>query len=374
MQWKRIGLVLAPAVLLLVLLAGCETKTAAPASAAATPVTTAKTQYVELMYPQSDDQGNYVTLPESGEVTVSGIIAALTPPTGVVVNGVTVQPYPVQDLAPFGTPAGYSTYGFSAPATVEPTTLLSVALELLGVTSPATTFAPNASSTYSRLFTLAQGAPKDPAAQYRLGNVLLAQKNYDDALAAYNRSLALQPQFAWGEDGLGQTYVMMQRPKDAVIHFKKAKKLHPKWAGPRYRLAEVYTSQKQHEEAMAEYREALSFAPGHPGLHRGYAVALYNRGQYEAAWNQVHLAKKNGAKAPEEFEKRLRERMPEPSKRELPPGQAKKQNDSDKGRQDGVRADGPNVGKPTNKNDKRQDGVRRDGPHAEGKTNKGKGN
>ena len=370
MQWKRIGLVLAPAVLLLVLLAGCETKTAAPAAADATPVT-AKTQYVELTYPQSDDQGHYMSVPESGEVTVSGIIAALTPPTGVVVNGVTVKPYPVQDLAPDGTPAGYSTYGFSAPATVAPTTLLSVALELLGVTNPATTFAPNASSTYSRLFTLAQGAPKDASAQYRLANALLAQKNYEEALAAYNRSLVLQPQFAWSEDGLGQTYVMMQRPKDAVTHFKKAKKLHPKWAGPRYRLAEVYASQKQYDEAMAEYREALSFAPGHPGLHRGYAVALYNGGQYQAAWNQVRLARKSGAKATADFEKRLSERMPEPSKRALSPGQGKKQNDTHRGRQDGVRAQGPSGVKPADKNDKRQDGVRRDGPHAEGKTNRG---
>lgn len=370
MQWKRIGLLVASAVLLLVLVAGCKTQTAALAPAIASLLPAAKPQYVELTYPQSDDQGHYIGLPQSGEVTVSGLISAPSPPTGVIVNGVTVRPYPVQDLAPFGTPAGYSTYGFSAPTAVTPTSLLSIALQALGVTQPAVSFAPDNTATYSRLLVLANGAPKDPYAQYRLANVLRAQKNYNDALAAYRRSVTLQPQFAWGYDGLGQTYVLMARPGDAVIHFKKAKKLHPKWADPRYRLAELYTQQNRYDEAILEYREALRFAPAHPGLHRGYAVALYNRGHYGEAWNQVNLAKRAGVKSPAGFEKRLRERMPEPVKHEQGRKDQRKQTGPDHGRQDGVRAPGPHVRNQMDKQQKRQDGRRQNGPHAAGNTHK----
>jgi len=375
MPWKRIGLVLPLAVLLLVVFAGCRTKTAAPAAVPAALVPAAQTPYAEFTYPQSDDQGHYVGLP-AGEVTLSGIVAAPNPPTGVVVNGVMVQPYLVQDVAPFGAPAGYSIYGFDVPTTITPTSLLTVALQALGVTTPAVTYAPDSTATYARLLALAGATPQAPQAQYRLANALLAQKNYNDALAAYRRSIALQPQYAWGYDGLGHTYVLLQRPADAVIQFKKAKKLRPKWAYPYYRLAEVYTSQKRYDAALLEYREGLRSAPGHPGLHRGYAVALYHRGHYREAWNQVHLAKTSGAKLPADFEKRLRGRMPEPSRDKTARNHGNNGNKQtgDQKRQDGVRAPGPHAQSQTDKHQKSQDGLRQPGPHAArqpGKNSKG---
>lgn len=365
----RMSLVLSLAILLLVLLAGCRTQPEEVATVAASllspPAPAANTPYVELTYPQSDDQGHYVGLPKAGDVTLSGIVAALKPPTRVVVNGVSVQPYAIEDVAPFGTPAGYSAYGFSLPMEITPTTLLSIALQALGVTTPAVAFAPDGTAVYSRLVELARAAPKVPVAQYRLANALLARQRYNDAIAAYRRSIALQPQFVWGYDGLGQTYVLMQRPADAVIQFKKAKKLKPKWAYAYYRLAEAYTSQKRYDDAVLAYREGLRFAPSHPGLHRGYAVALYNRGNYREAWNHVRMAEKGGAKPPPGFEKRLRERMPEPPRSEMARDRGGKQTGRDQKRQDGVRRSGPHPQSPADKPQKRQDGVRESGPHAQ---------
>jgi hypothetical protein len=379
MTGKRSGLVLPLAALLLVMLAGCRTNTddvtKAAVSTVVAKVAPAAAPYVELLYPQSDDQGHYVAPSQAGEVTLSGIVAALRPPTGVVVNGVTVQPYPVQDVAPFGTPAGYATYGFSLPTTITPTTLLSIALQELGATTPAVAFAPDTSAAYARLLTLAGAAPQVPLAQYRLANALLARQRYNEALAAYRRSVALQPRFAWGYDGLGQTYVLMQRPADAVAHLKKAKKLRPKWADPRYRLAELYTRQGRYDTAIVEYREALRYAPAHPGLHRGYAVALYNRGNYREAWNQVHLARQGGARSPADFEKRLRRRMPEPPRNQPDRNRAVKPKGHDQKRQDGLRRPGPHAQNQTGKHQQGQDGLRRPGPHASGQDNKhGKGN
>lgn len=172
MQWKRMPLVLSPAVLLFVLLAGCRTQTTALVPPAVSPATAAKSQYVELTYPQSDDQGHYVGLPEAGDVTVSGLIAALNPPTAVLVNGVTVEPYPIQNVSPFGTPAGYQTYAFEAPMSLTPTSLLSVALQALGVTTPAATFAPNTDSTLSRLLALSGLTPKAPENAIPVGECL----------------------------------------------------------------------------------------------------------------------------------------------------------------------------------------------------------
>lgn len=373
MQSKGLALLLSLGVLALALVGGCKTQTGtstvSPAPAVAPLAATAAKLYSELTYPQSDDLGHYVGLP-SGVVTVNGLVAALSPPTGVVVNGVTVQPYLVQDVAPFGTPAGYNTYAFSAPVTTTPTTLLSVALQSLGVTTPAVTYAPDSSATYTRLLELAGLAPKVPQAQYRLANVLVARKNYNEALAAYNRAVTLEPQFAWGYDGLGQTYVLLHRPTDAVLQFKKAKKLHPKWADSRYRLAQFYASQGRYDDAIVEYRDALAFAPQHPGLHRGYAVALYNRGHYQDAWHQVRMARKGGSKWSDDFEKRLSKRMPEPANDQGARKGDPKHKERGQARQDGARAPGPHALNQIDKHQQRPDGYRKLGHHASGEARK----
>lgn len=374
MQWKPISLALLPAALLLVLLAGCRTQTVAPAPLAVLPLAAEEKQYVELTYPQSDDQGHYLGLPKTGNVTVSGIVAALSPPTGVVVNGVTVEPYPVE-YVPLGTPAGYQSYGFSAPMALSPSTLLSVAIQVLGGTTPPVTFTPDASSTYSRLLALAGVTPETSSAQYRLANALLARNEYDEALAKYRRSVALEPQFAFGHDGLGQTYVLMQRPSDAVIHFKKATELHPMWADSRYRLAQVYTSQRKYDDAILEYREALKISPTHPGLHLGYAVALHNRGHYAEAWQQVQTAEKAGANYPADLKQKLQAKLSELDGKEVDHDRGQQQTKPDQKRQDGLRRPGPHAQQQTDKPQKRQDGVRAPGPHASEQQNeRSKGN
>lgn len=149
----------------------------------------------------------------------------------------------------------------------------------------------------------------------------------------------------------------------------------PRSCNPSYRLAEVYNSQKRYDDAITEYREALSVWPTHPGLHRGFAVALYNRGHYQEAWQHVQTGEKQGAKSPADFKKRLQAKLPRTAGKVAGKNGGDKQSDRDEKRQDGVRRDGPHAEELNNKPQKRQDGVRDPGPHTQGQNNKpSKGN
>ena len=426
MRWERIGLLLSLAALPLVVFVGCRTQSGGVTTARVSAPALAETPYVELTYPQSDDQGRFVSLPQQeGDVTVCGIVAARNAPTAVVVNGATVEPYPVQDIAPFGTPAGYQTYGFRAPMEVTPDTQFTIGVQEPGVTYQDAVFMPNAPLASERLRILAEESPQMPVAQYRLGNAYLAQQRYDDAIVVYRRSVTLQPRFGWGYYGLGRSYYATRRPTEAVVvyrraanyypwwaeprfelgitfgslgrgpeavlqfrdairlrprwaephyrlglvyydrgwlggaatEYRQAATLYPVWAEPHYRLALVLTRQQRYDDAILSYREALRFAPARRAVHRDYAVALYHRGYYRNAWNEVHVAQRGGVRLNVDFVRVLRQRMPEPAHEKV-------------ARVGGtLLAQAPGRGQgQTNSDPKRQDGVRKPGPHAEGQT------
>lgn len=54
-----------------------------------------------------------------------------------------------------------------------------------------------------------------------LGNVYLAQRRFSEALAAYNKSIFIDPQLAAAYNGLGVTYYNQGEVNSALICWKK---------------------------------------------------------------------------------------------------------------------------------------------------------
>jgi len=137
--------------------------------------------------------------------------------------------------------------------------------------------------------------PYSPYAHAQLGNVLTWQRQHDEAIAAFERAIALNPNFSdrrFGEalifageferaidviEGhmrlnpfyppsapgfLGFAYYMLQRYPEAVMRLRECISRAPRFLLARSALAATYARMDQLGEARAEMAEALRVGPG----------------------------------------------------------------------------------------------------------------
>jgi len=123
------------------------------------------------------------------------------------------------------------------------------------------------------------------AASYRLlGNVYLAMKQYDKAIAAGKRSTALEPSSAASHGHLGLTLSYAGDPDEAIMSLKQGIRLNP---FPPYwyfvSLGRCYVRKGQYEEALVEYNKAQEVAPDNWMALCGKVVALSLLGREQEA-------------------------------------------------------------------------------------------
>lgn len=117
-------------------------------------------------------------------------------------------------------------------------------------------------ATIDHLARVATTLPESPFAQHDLGRALAAEKRYDEAIAAYRRAIALNPNMT-------------------EIH---------------YNLAVALTATGDEEAACEAFRHALRLSPGHALSHYHLAVSLHRAARLdEAEW---HCRKATARRSP----------------------------------------------------------------------------
>ena len=95
-----------------------------------------------------------------------------------------------------------------------------------------------------------------------LGHIYLLMRQYEKAIAAGERSVALEPNGAWVNATLGSTLCYAERIDEGIDQLKKAIRLDP---FPAYwyfsQLGRCYRQKGQYEEALTEYKKALQRNP-----------------------------------------------------------------------------------------------------------------
>jgi protein O-GlcNAc transferase len=112
-----------------------------------------------------------------------------------------------------------------------------------------------------------------------LGCALQAQSRLDDAVANYNRALALKPDFADAHNNLGTALQAQYRLDDAAASYQRALALKPDFAEAHYNLGVLLTDLGRLDEAIASCREALVYVPKSAAIHNnlGNALLAHNR-------------------------------------------------------------------------------------------------
>jgi len=116
-----------------------------------------------------------------------------------------------------------------------------------------------------------------------LGNVYGALGRYEEALAAYQRAIDLDPKLANPHNGLGTVYYSLGSYEEALAAYQRAIDLDPKSAYAHNGLGNVYRDLGRHDEALAAYRRAIELDPKYALPHNGLGNVYRDLGRYEEA-------------------------------------------------------------------------------------------
>lgn len=128
---------------------------------------------------------------------------------------------------------------------------------------------------------------------YDLGVQAMQIGDARGALAAYEKAVALDPDFDLAHNALGLTYhLSFGEPDKAIAHYKRALEINPKFSEAYTNLGNVYLSLQRYGEAAPLYEKALSDI-----LYKTPYIAennlgwcYYKRGDTQAAIDHIKTA------------------------------------------------------------------------------------
>ena len=95
------------------------------------------------------------------------------------------------------------------------------------------------------------------SAYYHLGRVLMLEKRYDEAIAAFNQSASLSPASDTPQFGLSQVYLAMGDADQALAHYLKESEATKSSLVNQVVLASIYAARHEDDKALATLRKAL---------------------------------------------------------------------------------------------------------------------
>jgi predicted O-linked N-acetylglucosamine transferase (SPINDLY family) len=98
-------------------------------------------------------------------------------------------------------------------------------------------------------------------------------RRFADALACYDRALALRPDYAQAHYNRGSALRQLKRNTDALAAFDQALALHPDHAEALFLRGDTLCELGRQQEAIASYEQAIALRPEHPHALNGIADA-----------------------------------------------------------------------------------------------------
>ena len=125
--------------------------------------------------------------------------------------------------------------------------------------------------------------PDDVEAQHQAGNAWLGTGEYEKALAAYQRAIAIDPSYVPSYYGIGLVHTERNEREEAVSWYERALQIAPDFVDARFNLALHYEQLGELEMAEEQYREVARQQPRDATVLNSLAIVLAKRGKTAAA-------------------------------------------------------------------------------------------
>ncbi len=106
--------------------------------------------------------------------------------------------------------------------------------------------------------------PDNALAWARKGRALRLMERYDEGLAAYERALDIFPRYGWAWRGKGLVLERLNRLEEALFAYEQAVQIKPNEVWNWYNQADVMQSMNRYADAIPLLQKALEIDPQHP--------------------------------------------------------------------------------------------------------------
>jgi protein O-mannosyl-transferase len=122
-------------------------------------------------------------------------------------------------------------------------------------------------------------APGNPVMEHDLGQILLAEKKFDQAAEQFRLSLQAMPNQEGTRLNLGKILLAQNKPAEAAVEFQNALHYNPGSEGLHFHLAEALARAGNIEEAEKEFAQCIQLKPNEAEPHARLAALLSGQGR-----------------------------------------------------------------------------------------------
>jgi tetratricopeptide (TPR) repeat protein len=135
--------------------------------------------------------------------------------------------------------------------------------------------------------------PQNPAVWSNRGNVRVSQQRIEDAIADFNRSIAIAPQYPDAYLNRGIAYEGQQNWDLAIADYNRALAINPQDTVAYNNRGNAKAGQQKWQEALEDYEKAIAIAPNFSLARANSALVTYQIGdRFEATRQLRNLVRK----------------------------------------------------------------------------------
>ncbi len=139
---------------------------------------------------------------------------------------------------------------------------------------------------------------RTPAFHFRRGNDLYGQGKLEDAIAAYEQCVALQPAYPNARYNLGVALADADRHAEALPHLEAVVRAEPERADAHNSLGFIASRLRQPQQAIRCWEHAIGLRPDYAEAHVNLAMTLLQMGDYRRGFAEYEWRRPAGQGVP----------------------------------------------------------------------------